>query len=54
MRIELAETLPKIRLFFEASVHLFKSEMKFDKEIAKFTTKFVRVFKEFIVSKPEC
>ena len=58
VRTELAATLPKIaevgRLFFEASVHLFKSEMKFDKEIAKFTTKFVRVFKELIVSKPEC
>ena len=58
VRSELAASLPKFakigRVFFDASQNHFKQEINYDKEIAKFTTKFIRIFKDLIVSKPEC
>ena len=41
------------RVFFEVSVSQLSSEINFDKEILVFTARFVKIFKDLIVSKPE-
>ncbi|OMJ93906.1 hypothetical protein SteCoe_3104 [Stentor coeruleus] len=57
VKTELARNLPNLarigRKFFDVSLHYFQSEVNFDKELFKFTGKFVRIFKDLVVSKPE-
>lgn len=55
VRSELAISLPDIakmgRTFFEVSIKY--SDANFNKELTKFSNKFIRIFKDMIVSKPE-